>query len=54
MLISIHKKRIEAEKNRDKDGKAFYKSTNNSVYRKTMENLRQNRCKTWQQQKKTI
>ena len=52
MLISIHKKRIEAEKNRGKDGKAFYKSTNNSVYRKTMENLRQNWCKTWQQQKK--
>ena len=34
------KKRIEAEKNGDIDGKALYKLTNNAVYRKTMENLR--------------
>ena len=33
-------KRIEAEKNDDKDGNALYKFMNNAVYRKTVENLR--------------
>ena len=33
-------KRIEAEKNGDKDGKALYKLMKNTVYEKTMENLR--------------
>ena len=40
MLNSTHTKRIEAEKNGDKDGKALYKLMKNAVYRKTMENLR--------------
>ena len=34
------KKRIEAEKNNDKDEKALYKLMNNGIYRKTMRNLR--------------
>ena len=34
-----HKKRIDAEKNGDKDAKALYKLMNNAVYSKTMESL---------------
>ena len=33
------KKRIDAEKNGDKDAKALYKLMNNAVYSKTMESL---------------
>ena len=33
-------KRIEAEKNEEKDEKALYKLMINAIYRKTMENLR--------------
>ena len=38
--IQHNKKRIKAEKNGDKDGKALYKLVGNAVYRKAMENLR--------------
>ena len=33
-------KRIEAERNNDKNGKALYKLMNNTIYEKTIENLR--------------
>ena len=39
MLNSKHK-RHEAKKNGDKDGKAQWKLMDNTVYRKTMEKLR--------------
>ena len=39
MLNSTNKK-IEAEKNGDKDGKALHKLVNNAVYGKRMENSR--------------
>ena len=40
MLNSIHKKRIEEEKNGHQDGKALNKLMNNTVYGKAMENAR--------------
>ena len=33
-------KRIEAEKNNNKDGKALYKLMNNAIYEETMDNFR--------------
>ena len=45
-------KGIEVEKNGHKDGKALYKFRNNTISRKTMENQKQNRCKTRKQQKR--
>ena len=33
-------KRMEVEKNRDKDGKLLYKLMNNAIYGKIMENIR--------------
>ena len=39
-MNSTDKKRIEAEKNADKDGKALNKLMNNAIYEKRMENLR--------------
>ena len=40
MLNSTNKKRIEAEKNVDRDGKALYKLMNKTIYGKTIENLK--------------
>ena len=39
MLNSTHKKRIEGEKNGDKDGKALYKLVNNAIYKKNNRKL---------------
>ena len=40
MLNLEHKKRIKAEKNDGKDGKASYNLMYNAIYDKTMGNLR--------------
>ena len=40
MLNSTHKKEQKLKRKRDKDGKVLYKSMNNAVYEKIMENLR--------------
>ena len=40
MLNSIHKKKIVADKNGDKEGKVLYKLKNNAVNQKAMENVR--------------
>ena len=45
-------KRIYAEKNGDKDGKALYKSMNNAIYGKKIE--KQNQCETLKQRKKNV
>ena len=47
-------KRIEAEKNGDKDGKALYKLMNNSGYGKALENLRNRIDVRLKSKKKTI
>ena len=45
-------KRIEAKKNGDIYGKAFYNLRNNAVYGKTIENLRHSWRKTGKQRKR--
>ena len=45
MVKTIHwiqhkKKKLESEKNNDKDGKALHKLMNSAIYEKTTENLR--------------
>ena len=39
-----HTKRIETEKNNDRDGKALYKLMNNATHGKCNENEKQNQC----------
>ena len=39
-MNSTHTKCTEAEKNNDKDGKAFYKWMNNAIYAKIMKTLK--------------
>ena len=48
-MSNLPQKRIEAEKNGDRDGKALYKLMNNVAYGKIK---KKNRCKTCKQQKR--
>ena len=46
-------KRIEAEKNNDKDGKALYKLMNDAIYEKNNRKLKKrNQCRSSKQQKR--